>query len=73
MGGHLAAKRSSAELTDTMVTECCLSGFQWDGTPLGVEGKIANNKAYVVGGNEKVAILVVAGMYLSVPPVLRLN
>ncbi|KAJ4301065.1 hypothetical protein N0V90_003155 [Kalmusia sp. IMI 367209] len=46
-----------------MVTECCLSGFQWDGAPIGIEGKIAENKAYIVGGNEKVAILVVADLF----------
>lgn len=45
-----------------MVTECCISGFQWDGVPTGKEGKIADNDAYVVGENERVAILVIAGM-----------
>jgi hypothetical protein len=44
-----------------MVTECCISGFQWDGTPTGKEGKIADHDAYVVGDNGKVAILVIAG------------
>jgi hypothetical protein len=45
-----------------MVTECCISGFQWDGTPTGKEGRIADHDAYVVGENGKVAILVIAGM-----------
>lgn len=45
-----------------MVTECCISGFQWDGVPTGKKGKIADNDAYVVGENERVAILVIAGM-----------
>ena len=45
-----------------MITECCISGFQWDGTPTGKEGKITDNETYIVGNHGKVAILVVAGM-----------
>ena len=45
-----------------MITECCISGFQWDGTPTGKQGKIADNETYIVGTHNKVAILVVAGI-----------
>lgn len=58
-----------------MVTECCISGFQWDGTPTGKEGRIAENDTYVVGESQKVAILVIAGMleygYRSSAPCCR--
>ncbi|KAK7184084.1 hypothetical protein DPSP01_001274 [Paraphaeosphaeria sporulosa] len=46
-----------------MVTECCISGFQWDGTPIGSEGRIADNNAYIVGDSNKVAILVIADLF----------
>jgi len=42
---------------------CCLSGFQWDGTPTGAEDAIANNKAYVAGDNSDVAVLVIADLF----------
>ncbi|KAK3197079.1 hypothetical protein GRF29_1536g547565 [Pseudopithomyces chartarum] len=46
-----------------MITECCISGFQWDGTPTGKEGKIADTETYIVGNHNKVAILVVADLF----------
>ncbi|KAF1965027.1 putative hydrolase [Bimuria novae-zelandiae CBS 107.79] len=46
-----------------MVTECCLSGFRWPGTPTGREGKIVKNDTYITGNHEKVAILVVADLF----------
>jgi hypothetical protein len=45
------------------MSECCISGFQWDGTPTGVESMLANNKAYVVGSNPDIAILVVSDLF----------
>lgn len=39
------------------VNECCLKGFQWEGTPSGTEGKLAGNDAYIAGSNKDVAIL----------------
>lgn len=41
-----------------MMAQCCLSGFKWDGTPVGKETTLANNKAYATGSNKEVAILV---------------
>lgn len=43
--------------------ECCLSGFEWDGTPVGKEGKLGTNDSYIVGDNEDVAILVIADLF----------
>ncbi|KAH9216972.1 dienelactone hydrolase [Leptodontidium sp. 2 PMI_412] len=41
------------------VSSCCLKGFEWDGTPTGSIGKLANNDTYITGSNPDVAILVV--------------
>jgi dienelactone hydrolase len=46
-----------------MVTQCCISGFQWNGTPTGREDKIAGNDAYIVGSNNTAAILVIADLF----------
>ncbi|KAF2663572.1 dienelactone hydrolase [Microthyrium microscopicum] len=46
-----------------MASECCLRGFQWDGTPIGKESTLANNKAYVVGSNADVAIMVIPDLF----------
>ena len=43
--------------------ESCLSGFEWDGTPVGKEGKLGTNDSYIVGDNEDVAILVIADLF----------
>lgn len=39
--------------------DCCRTGFQWNGTPTGKEGKLADNNAYIVGDNPDRAILFV--------------
>ncbi|KAF2730343.1 endo-1,3-1,4-beta-D-glucanase [Polyplosphaeria fusca] len=46
-----------------MVSDCCLSGFEWDGTPTGSEGTLASNKAYIVGPESPAAILVIADLF----------
>lgn len=42
-----------------MKDECCVKGFEWDGTPSGKEAKLGNNDTYVTGDGA-VAILVIA-------------
>lgn len=37
------------------MSQCCLSGFEWDGKPTGTEIKIGNNDTYVVGSNKEVS------------------
>ena len=38
--------------------QCCLSGFKWDGKPVGKESKIGENDVYITGTNKDVAILI---------------
>lgn len=45
------------------ITECCLKGFQWDGTPCGTESKLGENDTYITGSNPKIAILVIADLF----------
>ena len=42
---------------------CCLSGFEWDGTPIGKEAKLANNDTYVTGTDKDVAVLLIHDLY----------
>ncbi|KAF2102786.1 dienelactone hydrolase family protein [Rhizodiscina lignyota] len=44
-------------------SECCLRGFEWDGTPIGKEAKLADNNAYITGSNSKIAIMVIADLF----------
>lgn len=45
------------------MSSCCLTGFQWDGTPVGKDGKLANNDTYVTGTNKDVAILIIHDVF----------
>lgn len=36
------------------MSQCCLSGFKWDGEPVGTETKLGKNDAYVTGSNKEV-------------------
>ena len=36
------------------MSQCCVSGFQWDGKPTGKETKLAKNDTYVTGSNKEV-------------------
>ncbi|KAH6999222.1 Alpha/Beta hydrolase protein [Ilyonectria sp. MPI-CAGE-AT-0026] len=40
-------------------TNCCLNAFEWDGSPCGTEGKLANNDSYITGQNPELAILLI--------------
>ena len=55
-----------------MLSECCLSGFKWDGTPEGKETKLTKNDAYVTGSNKDVAIMIVHDIFGWKFPNLRL-
>lgn len=46
-----------------MASQCCISGFQWDGTPTGIEGTLADNKSYIAGSNADVAVMVIHDMF----------
>ena len=39
------------------MNDCCRTGFQWNGTPIGKEGTLAENKAYITGDSLDRAIL----------------
>jgi len=54
------------------MSQCCLSGFKWDGTPTGKETKLANNDTYVTGSNKDVTIMIVHDIYGWTFPNLRL-
>lgn len=36
------------------MSQCCLSGFKWEGKPVGKETKLAGNDTYVTGSNKEV-------------------
>ncbi|KAL8824992.1 MAG: hypothetical protein Q9170_007974 [Blastenia crenularia] len=42
---------------------CCISGFSWNGQPIGQESKLANLNTYVSGTNKDVAILIVHDVF----------
>ena len=37
--------------------DCCRTGFLWNGTPSGKEGKLTSKNAYITGDNADRAIL----------------
>lgn len=43
----------------SMFKPCCLTSFQWDGTPSGREERLAGSPTYVTGDNPKAAVLYV--------------
>jgi len=45
------------------MSECCKTGFKWDGKPVGKESKLANNDAYVTGSNKDAAVLIVHDVF----------
>lgn len=55
-----------------MVTECCLRGFKWEGTPIGIEGTLGKNNTYMTGTNEEVAVLLIHDIYGCKLPNIRL-
>ncbi|KAK5048374.1 hypothetical protein LTR84_006044 [Exophiala bonariae] len=45
------------------MSDCCLKGFKWGGTPCGKADKLAGRDCYVTGTNADVAILVLHDLY----------
>lgn len=41
----------------------CLSGFEWDGIPIGKHAMLANNDTYVTGTDKNVAVLIIHDIY----------
>ena len=41
------------------VSSCCLTGFEWDGTPSGRVDKLGQNDTYITGNNPDVAVMLV--------------
>ena len=54
------------------VSSCCLKGFEWDGTPTGHIGKLANNAAYIAGDNPNAAVLLIHDLLSWEFPNMRL-
>jgi dienelactone hydrolase len=46
-----------------MVGQCCITGFQWDGKPVGSESRLAGMDAYVSGNNKDRAILILPDIF----------
>ncbi|KAL9603192.1 MAG: hypothetical protein Q9179_002293 [Wetmoreana sp. 5 TL-2023] len=48
------------------MSSCCVSGFQWNGSPQGTEGKLGNLNAYIAEsqqGSRDIAILFIADLF----------
>ncbi|ROW11330.1 hypothetical protein VMCG_00889 [Cytospora schulzeri] len=54
------------------IPPCCLTGFQWSGTPAGTVGKLASNDAYIAGDNPAVAIKLIHDLFGWEFPNIRL-
>ena len=54
------------------MSECCKSGFKWDGKPTGKVEKIAGLDTYVAGDNKNAAILIVHDIFGWTLPNLRI-
>jgi hypothetical protein len=52
--------------------DCCKSAFKWDGKPVGSEGMLGKNKAYITGTNKHAAVLLVHDLFGWTFPNLRL-
>jgi len=55
------------------MSECCIQGFEWEGTPTGRETTLAGNKTYITGSdNSDVAIIIIHDLFGWTFPNLRL-
>lgn len=54
------------------ITECCLKGFKWNGSPVGREDKLADLDVYITGDNADVGILVIPDLFGWAFPNIRL-
>ncbi|EER41652.1 dienelactone hydrolase [Histoplasma capsulatum var. duboisii H88] len=53
-------------------SDCCLKGFEWDGTPTGRVGKLGNNDVYIAGDNSDVAVMLIHDLFGWTFPNLRI-
>ena len=68
---HIPSPPITPNLSLTM-SECCKSGFKWNGTPTGKEEKFAGLDTYVTGDNKDVAILIVHDVFGWTLPNVRI-
>lgn len=54
------------------VSKCCITGFEWHGTPTGRTGRVAGLDTYIAGSNADVAVLLVADLFGWTFPNIRL-
>ncbi|KAH8820747.1 putative hydrolase [Xylogone sp. PMI_703] len=54
------------------ITNCCIQGFSWEGTPTGSIAKLGNNDIYITGNNADVAIIFIADLFGWTFPNVRL-
>jgi hypothetical protein len=45
------------------MSECCKTGFRWEGKPVGTESKLASLNTYVTGSNKDAAVLIVHDLF----------
>ncbi|OKL61726.1 hypothetical protein UA08_03063 [Talaromyces atroroseus] len=45
------------------ISDCCIKGFSWQGTPTGRIDKLAGNDVYISGDNAEVAILFISDLF----------
>lgn len=53
-------------------SKCCIKGFEWNGTPSGKVGKIADLNTYIAGDNADAAVLLIHDVFGWTFPNLRL-
>lgn len=69
----LAGPQFRTNLKHTMsVSSCCLKGFEWEGTPTGIIGKLADNESYIVGDNPDAAVMLIHDLLSWKFPNIRL-
>lgn len=54
------------------VSKCCVTGFLWEGAPVGQTTKLGNNDAYVTGDNPDKAVLFIHDLFGWTFPNVRL-
>ncbi|KAL4784084.1 Alpha/Beta hydrolase protein [Aspergillus varians] len=54
------------------VSNCCITGFSWQGTPTGRTGNLAANDTYITGTNPDAAILFIPDLFGWTFPNIRL-
>jgi membrane protein YdbS with pleckstrin-like domain len=60
---YLEETRGQLNRSERTMPDCCVQGFEWDGTPVGRENKLADLDAYVTGSNGEVALLLIHDLF----------